>query len=384
VTASRTLSVVVPVHQGGANLARVLAALEGNELPRASWELIVVVDASTDDSAEIAAGHADLVIRLTGAPRGPAYARNRGFDAARGSLVAFVDADVLVHSDALPRMIEAIESDPSIGAVMGTYDAGRTSRSLVSEYRNLLRHFEHHANAGETDAFWAGLAVVRREAFVAAGMFDEWRFKRPQAEALELGDRIRSLGYRILRRLDVQATHLKQWTLGAWIRADIVDRGITLARLNQFAALRGRVDRLYLATSLGAVLACVTLASTLAAVWQPSAFFALVALGCLGALVIHNAGLIAALARARGIAFAIAVIPLHVITCAIYGIASAAGRTLYHAVGEPQPDPVMQAYAEVGVRTWPPVPTPLAQSAAGRTRSASKGPGAPRAPRVPS
>jgi hypothetical protein len=46
------------------------------------------------------------------------------------------------------------------------------------------------------------------------------------------------------------------------------------------------------------------------------------------------------------------------ITCAVYGIASAAGRLLYHAVGEPQPAPVVQAFAEVGVRTWPPVPAP--------------------------
>src|SRR5688500_12315609 len=172
----RRLSVVVPVHQGGGHLREVLVALSRSSLPRETWELIVVDDASTDESTEIAAVHADLVIRLTGRPRGPAYARNRGADASSAQLIAFVDADVLVRPDALPRMLEAMGEDPRIGAVIGAYDAGRTSGRLVSEYRNLLRHVEHQTNSGDTDAFSAGLALVRRDAFLRAGMFDEWRF----------------------------------------------------------------------------------------------------------------------------------------------------------------------------------------------------------------
>jgi glycosyltransferase involved in cell wall biosynthesis len=352
------LSVVVPVHQGREHLPRVLDALAMSELPRESWELIVVDDASTDGSAEIAAGQADLVIRLTGGPRGPAYARNRGFEAARGSVVAFVDADVLVHPRALPRLLEVIRGDPGIGAVIGTYDDGRTSGRLLSEYRNLLRHVEHQIHGGETDAFQAGLALVRSDAFARAGMFDEWHFPRPQAEALELGDRLRALGYRIVRCLDAQATHLKRWTLWHWLGVDLLERGMSVARLAPHAGSHARAGRLYLAGAFDALVAWTAVTTLALGAWRGSAPIILLAALLTGLLVVHNGRLFAALARARGASFAAAAIPLHVVTCAVYGIASATGRVLYHTVGEPQPDPVIQAFAEVGVRTWPPVPAP--------------------------
>ena len=381
-SAGRTLSVIVPVHQGAEHLQRVLAALGQSALPGESWELIVVDDASTDGSAEIAAGHADLVIRLTGAPRGPAYARNRGFEVARGTLVAFVDSDVLVHPHAIVRMIEEIHRDPAVGAVIGTYDDRRTSGRLVAEYRNLLRHFEHHRSGGDTDAFSAGLALVRRDAFARAGMFDEWRFPRPQAEALELGDRLRSLGHRIVRRTDAQATHLKRWTFAQWVRSDLLDRSISVARLNQFRDLRARVDRLYSATPIDAVFAWAAAVSIAVAAWRGSLPTVLFGLACIAALVAHNAGLFAALARARGVWFAMAAIPLHVTACAVYGIASTVGRALYHAVGEKQPDAVLQAYAEVGVRTWPPVPARRSPMSSRGSEPTANGSGADRGARI--
>ncbi|MET0395792.1 MAG: glycosyltransferase, partial [Longimicrobiaceae bacterium] len=71
------LSVVVAVHDGEAVLPRSLAALAASGLPRAEWELVVVDDASADQGVLRAAEHADVVVRLPGRPRGPAYARPR-------------------------------------------------------------------------------------------------------------------------------------------------------------------------------------------------------------------------------------------------------------------------------------------------------------------
>ena len=362
IPASPILSVIVPVHQGREHLQRVLAALAATDLPRKDWELIVVDDASTDGSAEIAAGFADLVIRLTGQPRGPAYARNRGFEVARSAHVAFVDADVLVHPRALSLMLDAMREDPGTGAVMGSYDAERTSRGIVSEYRNLLRHVEHRTSAGDADAFAAGLALVRRDAFRAAGMFDEWHFPRPQAEALELGDRLRELGYRMRRHPGAQATHLKQWTFAHWIAVDLIERGMAMARLSAFRGLRARADRLYIASPLDAALAWMAAAGVIVGAWRGTASWIAAGLTCMLIVAVRHAHLFASLARVRGVAFAIASIPLHTLTCGLYGMASAVGRLLYHTIGEPQPEPVIQAFAEVGVRTWPPVPVQRVQT----------------------
>jgi len=75
-------------------------------------------------------------------------------------------------------------------------------------------------------------------------------------------------------------------------------------------------------------------------------------------LILRHRALLSSLRHARGATFAGMALPLHFVTCALYGVAAVAGRALYHAVGEPQPDPVIQAYAEMGIETWPPVPVP--------------------------
>jgi len=197
------LSVVVPAHNGTKVLPLSLPALAASDLPRACWELIVVDDASGDATAEMAASYADLVVRLAGAPHGPAYARNRGVEVARGDVVAFIDADVVVHPDTLRRIAWQFANDPELGAVFGSYDDRPPSPGLVSQYRNLLHHYHHQENPGEAETFWAGCGAVRTSVFREAGMFDEWHYRRPSIEDIELGHRIRRLDRRILLRPEI-------------------------------------------------------------------------------------------------------------------------------------------------------------------------------------
>ena len=104
------LSVVVPVKNGQSVLPTMLGNLARSELPRESWELIVIDDGSTDDSPAIASEYADLVIRLPGRSRGPGYARNRGVERARGECIVFLDADVVVRPDTLSRIAATMSS----------------------------------------------------------------------------------------------------------------------------------------------------------------------------------------------------------------------------------------------------------------------------------
>ncbi|MBK9550506.1 MAG: glycosyltransferase family 2 protein [Gemmatimonadetes bacterium] len=97
--AARDFSVIMPAHQAARLLPDTLAALSRSTLPRERWELLVVDDASTDETAEVAARWADAVITLDGPPRGPGGARNAAAARARGTWLVFVDADVRVHPD---------------------------------------------------------------------------------------------------------------------------------------------------------------------------------------------------------------------------------------------------------------------------------------------
>jgi glycosyltransferase involved in cell wall biosynthesis len=92
---SPRLSLIIPVHNGGGNLQLCLDALAASS--RQPDELIMVDDASTDGSGDLARKFGARVIRLEGLPRGPGFARNRGAEVAEGELLAFVDGDVAVH-----------------------------------------------------------------------------------------------------------------------------------------------------------------------------------------------------------------------------------------------------------------------------------------------
>jgi glycosyltransferase involved in cell wall biosynthesis len=358
-TATPFLSVVVPVYQGARVLPRCLSALRASEMPSGSWELIVVDDASSDSTALVAAEFADAVVRLPDHPRGPAYARNRGVEVARGEIIVLIDADVCVHPDTLWKFTRVFATEPDVSAVFGAYDTEPEAPQLVSQYRNLLHHFVHAQGAGEAETFWGGCGAIRRHVFIEAGRYDEWSYPRPQIEDVELGHRVRALGYRIVLRPDIQCTHLKRWTLRTVVTGDFRDRGVPWTRMliQQGLATKSRTLNLRTVEKLNTVLVWLALLLVLVgAVWR--SMTAIEAAGVAFVLVmILNRELYSFFARTRGVLFAIAVVPLHTLYYVNNGFAVLYGWALHHLFGAPMPDATTQAYAEVGVDMWPPVPS---------------------------
>jgi glycosyltransferase involved in cell wall biosynthesis len=359
------LTVIVPAHNGAGVLPRSLEALAASDLPREAWELIVVDDASTDDTSLVAARYADTVVRLPGRPHGPAYARNRGFEVCRGEVVVFVDADVCVHRDTLRRFAHAFHSEPDVAAVFGSYDATPEGKGIVSQYRNLLHHYVHHRNAGEAETFWAGCGAIRSAVFESVGMYDEWHYSRPQIEDIELGQRITSRGHRIVLRPEIQGSHLKRWTFTQVVRTDLKDRGVPWTRLliMQGQAIKSRALNLKTIEKVKTVLVGLSLATLFGAAITASAWWLAAAAALLLPVLVSNAGLYAFFLRERGVLFTLAVVPLNLVYYMLNAVSFAFGWLLHEAVGAPRPDPTVEAFAEVGVETWPPVPAKRRASA---------------------
>jgi glycosyltransferase involved in cell wall biosynthesis len=351
-------SIIVPAHQAERLLPITLGALVASDFARDRWELIVVDDASSDDTSAVAARYADTVIRLTGSPHGPAYARNRGFEVSRGDFVMFFDADVVVHADAMRRFAEVLEEDAAIGAVFGSYDDRPSDDGFMSQYRNLLHHYVHQRNAGDVETYWAGAGAMRRAVFEDAGMYDEWHFARPQIEDIELGARIRQLGHRILLQPDIQVTHLKRWTFIGVLRTDLRDRGIPWARLlaHRGAVLTSASLNLRWSEKFNTILVWVGLLLLLLAAVRQSPVLLGFALLCPLITTVFNAPLLAFFLRARGPIFALRVIPIHLLYYLLNGISFGLGLLLQQTIGAPLPNPTMEAYSEMGVQRWPPVP----------------------------
>ena len=162
----------------------------------------------------------EVIVVDSPAEMGPAAARNGGAARAKGSILIFVDSDVMVHHDAFTRIRAAFEADPDLAAVFGSYDDLPSIHGVVSTFRNMLHHYVHQASGGVATTFWAGLGAVRREAFVAVDGFDDWRFRSPSVEDIELGLRLASAGGLIKLDPEIQGTHLKRWGLGSMLLTD--------------------------------------------------------------------------------------------------------------------------------------------------------------------
>jgi glycosyltransferase involved in cell wall biosynthesis len=352
------LSVVVPVHDGAHVIPTSLDALCDSDFPREAWELIVVDDASRDDTAAVAARYADAVIRIPGHPHGPAYARNRGAEVARGDVLVFIDADVVAHADTLSRFAQVFREQPEISAVFGSYDDRPPAKGLMSQYRNLLHHYTHQRNAGEVASFWAGAGAMRRAEFIEAGMFDEWHFARPQIEDIELGARMHGQGKRIVLRPEIQVTHLKHWTLSNVVRTDLRDRGIPWSRLLAHSGGIMAVETLNLrwTEKLNVALAWSAVILVFVALWRRDPRFMLGSVAGVAFILAMNWDLLRFFARVRGFFFALRVIPAHLLYYLLNGVSFGTGLLLQQAFGAPLPDPTVEAWHEVGLRRWPPIP----------------------------
>ncbi|HZM34862.1 MAG TPA: glycosyltransferase [Burkholderiales bacterium] len=144
-TESPGVSVVMIHHQAERFIDEAIASVRAQTT--ADWELLVVDDGSTDGSAAIVARHAAedparvrALAHAGGGNRGMAAARNLGMTAARGSAIAFLDADDLWRPERLARHLAALEAHPAVDVVLGSTvewrswnpEAQRTDRVLSS------------------------------------------------------------------------------------------------------------------------------------------------------------------------------------------------------------------------------------------------------------
>ena len=186
------VSVVVPARNEERFLPACLEALRRQTL--GDFELIVVDSASSDRTGEIARAFGARVIRLE--KPGVSRARQAGFEAAKGDVIASTDADTIVPPDWLERLTAPF-SDPQVVATISaiTYGKGYRIQTWVD---NHCQRFLHRFGLPSANAVLA----VRRWAFDGVNGFYLPNGKLPQGfpelEAMWLGLKLRHVGKIVL------------------------------------------------------------------------------------------------------------------------------------------------------------------------------------------
>jgi glycosyltransferase involved in cell wall biosynthesis len=265
-----------------------------------------VDDCSTDDSAAIANSKGAVVLS-TAKQSGPAAARNLAAEIARGSVLMFIDADVVIQSETLGQVARRFENRSEISALFGSYDDSPAEQNFLSQYKNLQHHFVHQNSRSDASTFWSGLGAIRREVFIEHSGFDCKKFAVPSIEDIDLGFRLRRSGRQILLDANIQAKHLKKWEVASHLRTEILCRALPWSRL--IIENQGMINDMNLKTQdrLSAVLVGLSLLLLPLSIWQPVLLILL--LGCLAAIVALNREILGFFVRKRGYLFAAMTLP---------------------------------------------------------------------------
>jgi len=179
-TSPRGVSVIIPVYNGEETLGGCLKSLRAQHYPQELIEVIVVDNGSTDRTAEVFQEQQRHAFRgqmhwVSIAGRGKPYALNAGLHLASHPYVCSIDADTVVHPDALREMVRHFEVRPELGAATGAIEVlpvapeGRDDRVafLIAECE-----FQEYLAA-----FWLGRQgqTLNRSLFTLAGAFSFFR-----------------------------------------------------------------------------------------------------------------------------------------------------------------------------------------------------------------
>jgi len=175
------VSVIVPCYNYADYVGEALASVLAQDYP--NFELVVVDDGSTDDSAERITAALDGWQRSSGASRveflqqtnqGVSAALNAGLAFARGEYVATFDADDVMAPGRLRLQVGYLQAHPEVGCVGGMAVRIDQQGELLpkKDKKRAVRRFDFTQALAQSLVVGGNLAVYRRDAMLAVGGYD--------------------------------------------------------------------------------------------------------------------------------------------------------------------------------------------------------------------
>ena len=176
------ISVIIPTHNRSELLRQTVHTLLEQDYPDDRWELIIVDNASTDNTwtvvEELMLEH-DRVRGLREDRKGAHFARNLGAIAASGDILYFTDDDMLADTAMLRNLLEGFEADPRVASVTGKVLPRWDTEPPVWVLEHCRNHLLSLLDLGEAlivsdedPGVFSCHQAVKRDVFFAAGGYN--------------------------------------------------------------------------------------------------------------------------------------------------------------------------------------------------------------------
>jgi GT2 family glycosyltransferase len=222
------VSVIVPTYRRDFLLAQCLDSLAVQDYPPEKVEWIVIDDSgnrSLDRSWYKGREKFPALTVLFQDHQGPAVARNRGIQVARGNIICLIDDDCVAGKGWLRSMVQQHEEHPEMAAV-GGLTVTSTDRIPVLLGQFLANNsIQTYINGEKETIFFPTCNVSFKRRVLEEHRFNE-HFPLPGGEDLELFWRLFKSGHRFLWKKEIQVIHYRHDTLMSSLRqAYIYGRG---------------------------------------------------------------------------------------------------------------------------------------------------------------
>lgn len=197
---SLAASIIIPTYNRRQILMKTLASLNHQSVPTDSYEVVVVVDGSTDGSFEFLS-HLQTRYRLHALyqdNKGTAAAFNLGVQQAKNDVLIFLGDDQICSPDLVIAHLHAHERHERL-FVQGFYPVAREyltgGASLLYDrtYRSAMAEAERLRQQGKSWGIWGGNISLRAEIWRELGGFDASQFRGYGCEDTDLGFRLSAL-----------------------------------------------------------------------------------------------------------------------------------------------------------------------------------------------
>lgn len=202
------VTIMVPAHNEGVVIVKTVLALLDFDYPQDRYEIIVINDNSSDNSAELLHNvqqinkNRNLTIintdNVTGG-KGKSNALNIALEQAKGTVISIYDADNTPERGALRYLVAELMSNEKYGAVIGKFRTRNKDKTILTRFINVeTLSFQWMAQAGRQQLFKLGTIpgtnyVIKRDLLEKIGGWDV----KALAEDTEISFEVYRLGYRI-------------------------------------------------------------------------------------------------------------------------------------------------------------------------------------------